>query len=102
MSLTVKTDDVTKGRKDVDPHGRFRGEWVKKLVLEILLAAFLKKRMATLVTSEKRLQVLKIFKGNTDVYFFFSSVVLTVNKSFSVSDLVFEVNFVQRLRGKEE
>ena len=29
MSLTVKTDDVTKGRKDVDPHGRFRGEWVK-------------------------------------------------------------------------
>ena len=71
MSLTVKTDDVTKGRKDVDPHGRFRGEWVKKLVLEILLAAFLKKRMATLVTSEKRLQVLKIFKGNTDVYFFF-------------------------------
>ena len=102
MSLTLKTDDVTKGRKDVDPHGRFRGEWVKKLVLEILLAAFLKKRMATLVTSEKRLQVLKIFKGNTDVYFFFFSVVLTVNKSFSVSDLVLEVNFVQRLRGKEE
>ena len=28
LSLTVKTDDVTKGRKDVDPHGRFRGEWV--------------------------------------------------------------------------
>ena len=27
--MTVKTDDVTKGRKDVDPHGRFRGEWVK-------------------------------------------------------------------------
>jgi len=26
--LTVKTDDVTKGRKDVDLHGRFRGEWV--------------------------------------------------------------------------
>ena len=74
----------------------------KKLVLEILLAAFLKKRIARLVTSEKRLQVLKIFKGNTDVYFFFFSVVLTVNKSFSVSDLVFEVNFVQRLRGKEE
>ena len=24
MSLTVKTDDVTKGRKDVDPHGRLR------------------------------------------------------------------------------
>ena len=29
LSLTVKTDDVTKGRKDVDPHRRFRGEWVK-------------------------------------------------------------------------
>ena len=28
LSLTVKTDDVTKGRKDLDPHGRFRGEWV--------------------------------------------------------------------------
>ena len=54
--MTVKTDDVTKGRKDVDPHGRFRGEWVKKLVLEILLAAFLKKRIATLVTTEKRLK----------------------------------------------
>ena len=27
--MTVKTDDVTKGRKDLDPHGRFRGEWVK-------------------------------------------------------------------------
>ena len=23
-SLTVKTDDVTKGRKDLDPHGRLR------------------------------------------------------------------------------
>ena len=68
MSLTVKTGDVTKGRKDVDPHGRFRDEWVKKLVLEILLAAFLKKRMATLVTTEKRLQVLKIFKGKTNVH----------------------------------
>ena len=33
MSLTVKTDDVTKGRKDVDPHGRFRGEWVKVIIL---------------------------------------------------------------------
>ena len=29
MSLTVKTDNITKGRKNVDPHGRFRGEWVK-------------------------------------------------------------------------
>ena len=29
MSLAVQTDDVTKGRKDVDLHGRFRGEWVK-------------------------------------------------------------------------
>ena len=32
MFLTVKTDDVTKGRKDVDPHGRFRGEWVNRVV----------------------------------------------------------------------
>ena len=24
LSLTVKTDDVTKGRKDVDPHGRLQ------------------------------------------------------------------------------
>ena len=29
MALTVKTDDDTRGRKDVDPHGRFGGEWVK-------------------------------------------------------------------------
>ena len=24
LSLTVKTDDVTEGRKDLDPHGRLR------------------------------------------------------------------------------
>ena len=30
MSLTVKTDDITSGRRDVDPHGRLRGEWVKR------------------------------------------------------------------------
>ena len=32
LSLTIKTDDVTSGRKDVDLHGRsrrLRGEWVK-------------------------------------------------------------------------
>ena len=34
MSLTVKTDDTTKGRKDVDLHGRFRGKWVKLHVLQ--------------------------------------------------------------------
>ena len=33
LSLTVKTDDVTSGRRGVDPHGRlcygrFKGEWV--------------------------------------------------------------------------
>ena len=33
LSLTVKTDDVTKGRKDLDPHGRFRGEWVKVMTV---------------------------------------------------------------------
>ena len=37
MFLTVKTDDVTKGRKDLDPHGRFRGEWVKQISLIIKL-----------------------------------------------------------------
>ena len=26
----LKTDDVTVGRKDLDPHGRFRGEWVNR------------------------------------------------------------------------
>ena len=31
MSLTVKTDDITKGRKDLDPHGQFRGKWVNEL-----------------------------------------------------------------------
>ena len=34
MALTVKTDDVTRGRKDVDPHGRLRavqGEWVNDM-----------------------------------------------------------------------
>ena len=30
MALTVKTDDVVRGRKDVDPHGQFRGKWVKE------------------------------------------------------------------------
>ena len=34
LSLTIKTDDVTKGRKDVDPYGLLRavqGEWVKHI-----------------------------------------------------------------------
>ena len=69
---------------------------LKKLVLEVLLPAFLKKRMAKLVTIEKPLQVLKV----TKIYFF--SVVLTVRWSFCVSDLVRRVSFFQRLRGKEE
>ena len=30
LSLTIKTVDVTSGRKEVDPHRQFRGEWVKK------------------------------------------------------------------------
>ena len=37
LSLTVKTDDVTKGRKDLDPHGRFRGEWVNEKMTFITL-----------------------------------------------------------------
>ena len=28
FSLTVKTDDVTSGRRGVDPHGQFSGEWI--------------------------------------------------------------------------
>ena len=28
FSLTVKRDDVTGGRRGVDPHGRFSGEWI--------------------------------------------------------------------------
>ena len=35
--MTVKRDDVTKGRKDLDPHGRFRGEWVKEVENNTLL-----------------------------------------------------------------
>ena len=31
FALTVKTDEVRRGREDVDPHGRFRGKWVKEL-----------------------------------------------------------------------
>ena len=46
MSLTVKTDDVTKGRKDLDPHGRFRGEWVKQFGC---LSAFLEKNLSLLI-----------------------------------------------------
>ena len=30
FSLTVKTDDVTSDRRGVDPHGRFRGEWINQ------------------------------------------------------------------------
>ena len=42
---------------------------LKKLVLEVRLTAFLKKRMATLITTEKRLHVLK---GKADIVSFFS------------------------------
>ena len=28
FSLTVKADDVTSGRRGVDPHGRFSGELI--------------------------------------------------------------------------
>ena len=30
VGLDVKTDDVTRVRKDVDPHGQLRGEWVNQ------------------------------------------------------------------------
>ena len=60
----------------------------EKLVLEVLLTAFLRKRMATLNTTEKRLQVLK---GKLGRYMFLFTVVLTARLSFFVSDLVREV-----------
>ena len=41
---------------------------LKKLVLGVLLTAFLKKRMVTLIKTEKRLQDLK---GKADICFFF-------------------------------
>ena len=71
----------------------------KKLVLEVLLAAFLKKRMHGDTGYDWK--TTPSSKGNTYICFFFS-VVLTVRWSFCVSDLVREVSFFQRLRGKEE
>ena len=68
-----------------------------KTVLAALLAAFLKKRMATLITTEKPLQVLKVMQ----IYIFFS-VVLTVRLCFCVAELVREISVFQRLRGKDE
>ena len=55
-----------------------------------------RKRIVRLVTTEKRLQVLKV------THCFFFSVVLTFRSSFCVSDVVREVSFFHRLRGKEE
>ena len=69
---------------------------LKKLVLDVLLAAFLKKRIATLVTTEKRLEVLKV------THCFFFSVVLSFRSSFCASDCVREVRFFRRLTVKEE
>ena len=37
--MTVKTDDVTKGRKDLDSHGRFRGEWVNCRTTKMLIVS---------------------------------------------------------------
>ena len=59
------------------------------------LAAFLKKRISTLITTGKQLKVLKV--RQISVY------ALTVRLSLWVSDLVHEVSVrQQRLRGKEE
>ena len=44
MSLTIKTNDVTSGRKDEDLHGwlwQLRGEWVKIFILKQALEQFL-------------------------------------------------------------
>ena len=32
MSSTIKTDDVTTGRRDMDVHRRLRGEWVNNII----------------------------------------------------------------------
>ena len=40
-ALTVKTDDITRGRKDLDPHGRFWGEWVKVFFLGMRMSGLL-------------------------------------------------------------
>ena len=71
---------------------------LKKLVLEVLLAAFLKKRMATLVTTEKRLQVLKVTHTYFSFFscFYFWMIFLCFGLSASV-----KWAFFQRLRGKE-
>ena len=41
LSLAFKTDEVTSGRKDVDPHRRLRGcsrgEWVKLIIIVQLM-----------------------------------------------------------------
>ena len=61
MSLTVKTDDITKGRKDVDPHGRFRGEWVNSqvFVLEATLTISLKKIASQVKFAERKSALLQ-------------------------------------------
>ena len=70
---------------------------LKKLVLELLLTAFLKKRMASLIKTEKRHQVLK---GKADICFFFQ--LFQLLDYFFCFRLLREVSVCQRLRGKED
>ena len=51
MVLTVKTDDVTSGRKDVDPHGRLRREWVNVDRLKINVHARGRRALRDSITS---------------------------------------------------
>ena len=41
FSFTVKTDDVTSDRRGVDPHGRFRGEWINGSFVFLCFSFFL-------------------------------------------------------------
>ena len=68
---------------------------LQKLIWKFFLAAFLKKRISTLITTGKQLKVLKV--RQISVY------ALTVRLSPWVSDLVHEVNVRQQhLRSEEE
>ena len=76
---------------------------LKKLVLEVPMTAFLKKRMlkncmAALITTEKRLQVLKA----TQIFVSFSSCFNGYLIFLCFRFSAWTVSFLRRLRGKEE
>ena len=70
---------------------------LKKFVLELFLAAFLKKRMMRVTSTEKQLKVLKV--RHMFVYFWCSNCqIIFLGFSFSNAG----VSVCQRLKGKEE